>query len=155
LNASPFCPPTALRHAGEAGQMMPVIANEFSNGCHCKPMPDPTWRITTSPAMFPPKRYPMLMYLGSRFENGRLCAKTNGPNLNSCSHEYRGGGSRRGGYSPGIPPGAEYSVVDGKAMKAGSHPMLHLACFVTSFLLPGPTVFMIHSLWEPGKVPKD
>jgi len=32
----------------------------------------PVWRITTSPAMPPPQRYPILMHLGRRFENGRL-----------------------------------------------------------------------------------
>jgi len=33
------------------------------------------------------QRYPILMYLGSRFENGRLLlkhAKANGPNCNGC-----------------------------------------------------------------------
>jgi len=34
--------------------------------------------------MSPPQRYPILMYLGSRFVNGRLCAKAYGPNLNGC-----------------------------------------------------------------------
>ena len=61
-----------------------------------------TWRITTSPTMSPPQRYPILMYLGSRFENRRLCG-ANGPNLNGCYfiNTKGGGGSRRGGYSPG------------------------------------------------------
>jgi len=55
----------------------------------------------------PPQRYPILMYLGSRFENGRLCGarvKANGPNLNGqrlLSHKYQSGGSRRGGDSLG------------------------------------------------------
>jgi len=52
--------------------------------------------------MFPPQRHPILMYLGIRFENGRLCAKANGPNPNGCYLiNTEGGGSRRGGYSPG------------------------------------------------------
>ena len=39
----------------------------------------------------PPQRYPILMYLGNIFENGRLCAKANGPNLNGCCfHTYQG-----------------------------------------------------------------
>jgi len=41
----------------------------------------------------PPQRYPILMYLGSRFENERLCAKENGPNLNGCCFiNTKGGG---------------------------------------------------------------
>jgi len=53
--------------------------------------------------MFPPQRYPILMYFGSRFENGRLCAKANGPNLNGFYLiNTKGGGSRRGGYSPAL-----------------------------------------------------
>jgi len=41
------------------------------------------------------------MYLGSRFENGLLCG-ANGPNRNGWYLiNIKGGGSRRGGYSPG------------------------------------------------------
>ena len=49
-------------------------------------------QITTSPAMFPPKRYPIRMHLGSRFGMGDFAEHKWSEPQRLLSHKYQGGG---------------------------------------------------------------